>query len=145
VKPDGHVFLQTAPYLSQHGSHLPRLRVPVPLHLLLGRRLAFAASVWLARHAPWALDVPPSGSTFLTTARAGVEKVDDLLYRVTVPNLREHIARAGFRVLREDLYVSQTVRRVSTRVARRVPRVPLIRDILVTNMEYLLAPDDRPR
>ena len=32
------VYLSTAPYLSFAGAHLPRLKVPVPLHLMLGRR-----------------------------------------------------------------------------------------------------------
>ena len=32
---DGIMYLSTAPYLSFAGAHLPRLRVPVPLHLLV--------------------------------------------------------------------------------------------------------------
>jgi SAM-dependent methyltransferase len=138
TRPGGRVFLQTAPYLSPHGAHLPRLKVPVPIHLLLGRRLAFNLTRWLATRAPGAIDVPPAGSSFLTMARAGRIKEDDLLYRVTVRNLREHIRRAGFRVLREDLYVSGTVRRLAPAIARRVPSVPFVRDVLVGNMEYML-------
>jgi len=38
LAPGGHVFLSTAPYLSFAGAHLPRLKVQVPLHLLVGRR-----------------------------------------------------------------------------------------------------------
>ena len=140
TRPGGRVFLQTAPYLSPHGSHLPPLHVPVPLHLVVGRGLAFRASVWLARHAPWALDVPPNGASFLTDARAGRKKTDDLLYRVTVRNLREHLRAAGLAILREDLYVSGTVRRFAPALAARVPAIPLARDVLVGNMEYLLEP-----
>ena len=33
LAPGGHVYLSTAPYLSFAGAHLPRLKVPVPLHL----------------------------------------------------------------------------------------------------------------
>jgi len=40
---DGRMYLSTAPYLSFAGAHLPRLRLPVPLHLILGRRLARSA------------------------------------------------------------------------------------------------------
>ncbi len=36
LKPSGRCYLSTAPYLSFAGAHLPRLKVPVPLHLLLG-------------------------------------------------------------------------------------------------------------
>lgn len=140
VRPGGHVFLQTAPYLSQHGSHLPRLKIPVPLYLVVGRRAAFATSIWLARHAPGMLDVPPAGSSFITSARSGETKVDDLLYKATVQNLRQYIDASGLRVLKEDLYVSRLIRRLSERLARRVPSLPVVRDIFVTNMEYVLAP-----
>ncbi|HUF48521.1 MAG TPA: class I SAM-dependent methyltransferase [Vicinamibacterales bacterium] len=138
ARPGARVFLQTAPYLSPHGSHLPPLKVPIPLHLVMGRRLAFATSVWLARRAPGTLNVPPAGASFLTDARAGRRKIDDLYYKVTVRNLRQHIQDAGLRVIREDLYVSGTVRRLSPRLAATVPSMPLVRDILIGNMEYLL-------
>lgn len=140
LTPGGVLFLQTAPYLSPHGSHLPRLKVPVPLHLLVGRRAAFAASCWLARRAPQWLDVGPEGSSFVTTARRGEEKIDDLLYKVTVRNLRRHIVEAGFQLVREDLYVSRLAKRLlPTSLSTRLQDVPLVRDILVTNMEYVLA------
>ena len=53
LAPGGRVYLSTAPYLSFAGAHLPRLRVPVPLHLIAGRAVAFRMFQWLARHAPW--------------------------------------------------------------------------------------------
>ncbi len=140
TRPGGRVFLQTAPYLSPHGSHLPPLKIPIPLHLVTGRWIAFRTMVWLARHAPWTLDVPPTGASFLTDARAGRTKIDDLYYKVTVANLRHNIAEAGLRVLREDLYVSGTVRRLSPALAERVRSVPFARDVLVGNMEYVLEP-----
>ena len=34
------MFLSTAPYLSFAGAHLPRLKIPVPLHLIAGRAVA---------------------------------------------------------------------------------------------------------
>src|SRR5688572_9768644 len=58
LAPRGHVYLSTAPYLSFAGAHLPRLKIPVPLHLIVGRRIAFAAFRTLARHAAWALKEP---------------------------------------------------------------------------------------
>jgi SAM-dependent methyltransferase len=141
LKNDGLFFLQTAPYLSPHGAHLPRLKVPVPLHLLVGRRAAFAASCWLAEKAPQYLDVDLEGSSFVTLVRRGEKKVDDLLYRVTVRNLRRNIRQAGFRLLREDLYVSRLAKRwLPSNLSVLVPKVPLFRDILITNVEYLLAP-----
>lgn len=140
LAPGGFMFLQTAPYLSPSGAHLPKLKIPVPLHLLIGRRAAFATSCWLGKHAPNWLDVDPEGSSFVTMPRRGQKKIDDLLYPVTVRNLRRNIREAGFRPLRENLYVSQfAVRTLPKSLSALVPNVPLVRDILVTNMEYLLT------
>ena len=140
LRPGGLLFLETAPYLSLAGAHLPRLRWPIPYYLPMGRRAAFAFAKWMARHAPQLLNEPPEGSSFITLARSGGIKVDDLLYRVTLRRLRRDIAGAGFKPLREDLYVSGFVRRhLPGVVSRLVPHVPFARDVLITNMEYLLA------
>lgn len=140
LRPGGCLYLQTAPYLSPHGSHLPRLKAPVPLHLVMGRRAAFAASRWIARNRPQWLDAPPEGSSFLTAARRGEFKVDDLLYRVTVRSLRQAIREAGFRLVREDLARSGIARRyLPARITAWLPETPFARDVLISNMEYLLA------
>lgn len=140
MRPGGHMFLQTAPYLSPHGSHLPRFKAPVPLHLLVGRRAAFAAARWVAVNRPQWFEAPPEGSSFLTAARRGEHKVDDVLYRVTVRSLRRSIRDAGFRIVREDLKISGIARRwLPARVTAWLPETPFARDVLVTNMEYLLA------
>jgi SAM-dependent methyltransferase len=142
LKPGGLVFLQTAPYLAPSGAHLPRLKVPVPYYLFLGRRVSFSLARWLAAHVPASLDAPPDGSSFLTSARKGEVKSDDLLYRVTVRNLRQHIAAAGFRVIREDFSFSGLAKRLlPDRAVGSLPAVPLVRDILVTDMNYLLRAD----
>lgn len=143
LKPGGLLFLETAPYLSPSGAHLPRLKVPVPVHLLVGRRAAFAFSCWAARRHPAWLDTPPEGSSFVTSARRGEPKRDDLLYPVTLRRLRRDIAGAGLRIVREDLYVSRLARRLLPQpLAARLPRLPLVRDVLITNMEYVLAGGD---
>ena len=140
MRPNGRMFLQTAPYLSPHGSHLPRLKVPIPLHLVIGRRAAFAASRWIATHQPTWLEAPPDGSSFLTMARRGEIKDDDLLYHVTVSNLRQAIADAGFQLVKEDLYVSRIATRLFPKsITGLLPDIPFMRDILITNMEYVLA------
>ena len=140
MRPNGRMFLQTAPYLSPHGSHLPRLKVPIPLHLVIGRRAAFAASRWIAPHQPTWLEAPPDGSSFLTMARRGEIKDDDLLYHVTVNNLRRAIADAGFQLIKEDLYISRLAKRLFPKsITGLLPDIPVMRDILITNMEYVLA------
>lgn len=140
LKPGGLLFLQTAPYLSPSGAHLPRLKWPIPYYLPLGRRAAFSFARWLGKHAPHYLDTPAEGSSFVTMAKRGERKEDDLLYRVTLRRLRRDIAGAGFTSVREDLQISRLARRLlPSPTVGLLPRIPLLRDVVVVNMEYLLA------
>jgi len=139
LAPQGHVYLSTAPYLSFAGAHLPRLKVPVPLHLIFGRRIAFATFRVLARHAAWALKEPANENSFITAARRGEIKHDDLLEKVRVARLRNQIAAARLRIVREELHVTATVRRLPIPVAQWVRNNPLVQDALISNMEYVLA------
>jgi SAM-dependent methyltransferase len=74
LKPGGRMFLSTAPYLSFAGAHLPRLRIPIPLHLIVGRTIAFRTFRLLARHAPGLLKEPAHENSFIRDARNGVVK-----------------------------------------------------------------------
>jgi SAM-dependent methyltransferase len=138
LAPDGRVYLSTAPYLSFAGAHLPRLRLPVPLHLIVGRRAAFATFVFLARRAAWMLKEPANENSFIKLARRGEIKHDDLLEKVTVSRLRGQIASAGLRIVREELHVTATVRKLPRFLAEAV-RDGLARDVFISNMEYVLA------
>ena len=59
LAPGGHMYLSTSPYLSFAGAHLPRLKVPVPLHLL-DRPAGGVCHVPRAR-APRAVDAQGAG------------------------------------------------------------------------------------
>jgi SAM-dependent methyltransferase len=139
LAPDGRIYLSTAPYLSFAGAHLPRLKIPVPLHLLFGRRVAFATFGFLARHATWMLKEPAHENSFIQLARKGVVKHDDLLELVTVSRLRGQIAAAGLAIVREELHVTATVRRLPAFVGRALEAGGLVRNIFISNMEYVLA------
>ncbi len=139
LAPGGYMYLSTSPYLSFAGAHLPRLKLPVPLHLLIGRRAAFATFRTLARHAPWALREPANENSFIKAARRGEIKHDDLLEKVRVTRLRDQISRAGLRIVREELHVTATVRRLPAPLARWVRDSALVQDVLISNMEYVLA------
>jgi SAM-dependent methyltransferase len=139
LTPGGRVFLSTAPYLSFAGAHLPRLRVPVPLHLLFGRAIAFRTFRFLARRAPWTLKEPAHENSFIRDARKGIVKHDDLLELVTVDRLRAQIADAGLKIMREELHVTSTVRRMPAALGRWLGSSPLTQNALISNMEYVLA------
>jgi SAM-dependent methyltransferase len=139
LAPGGRMYLSTAPYLSFAGAHLPRLKLQVPLHLLAGRRIAFATFQFLARHAPWALKEPAHENSFIQAARRGEKKHDDLLELITVHRLRRRIASAGLAILSEELHATATVRRMPPAIGRWLRNSPLTRDALISNMEYVLA------
>jgi ubiquinone/menaquinone biosynthesis C-methylase UbiE len=139
LKPGGFVYLSTASYLSLAGAHLPRLRIPVPLHLLLGRRLAFAIFVWLAQHAPWALKEREDENSFVKLARQGKPKHDDLLEKVRIGRLRTQIRQARLSVVTEVLQVTGTFRRAPAPIVRWLRDTPVVQDIVVGNVEYVLT------
>lgn len=140
LKPRGVLYLSTAPYLSLTGAHLPRLRVPIPLHLLLGRRLAFRIFRALARRAPWTLREPREANTFIALAEQGRKKEDDLLQLVTVRRLDDWIRQAGFRPLREDRYVTGFFRAALPGPLRRVlERTPWAQDVMIGQIQCVLV------
>jgi len=137
----GSMYLSTAPYLSFAGAHLPRLKVPVPLHLLVGRRLSFATFRFLARHAEWTLREKADENSFIKIARANGTKHDDLLELVRIERLRGQIGAAGLRIVDEDLYVTATFRRLPAALTRWLRDSPLTQDIVIGHVQYLLAKD----
>jgi len=138
LKPGGSMYLSTAPYLSFHGAHLPRLKVPIPLHLLIGRRAAFATFRTLARHAEWTLRERADENSFIKIARANGHKHDDLLELVRIQRLRSQVASAGFTVDVEDLYLTGTFRKLPGPVARWLRDSPLTQDIVIGHVQYAL-------
>lgn len=138
LKAGGWMYLSTAPYLSFAGAHLPRLKVPVPLHLLVGRRAAFATFRLLARHATWTLREPADENSFIKAARRNAIKHDDLLELVRVQRLRGQIARAGFSIAREELHLTGTFRRLPGPIPAWLRNSTLTQDVVVGNMEYVL-------
>jgi len=136
---DGHCYLSTAPYLSFAGAHLPRLRIPIPLHLIAGRAIAFRTFRFLARSAPWTLREPAHENSFIRDARKGIAKHDDLLEKVRVARLRSQVARAGLRIVREELHATATVRRLPAAIGRWLRTSPLTQDALISNIEYVLG------
>jgi SAM-dependent methyltransferase len=141
LEPNGRMYLSTSPYLSFAGAHLPRLKVPVPLHLLVGRRAAFATFRALARHASWMLREPENENTFIKAAKAGTIKQDDLLEKVRIRRMRTLILDAGFEILREHLHQTRTFRRLPAPLARWLRDSPLTQDVVVGAMEYVLRID----
>jgi len=141
LRPGGRMYLSTAPYLSFAGAHLPRLKVPVPLHLLIGRRLSFSTFTFLARHAEWTLREKADENSFIKIARRNGTKDDDLLELVRIRRLRGQVAAAGFRTIHEDLHLTGTFRRLPQPLRHWVRDSALTQDIVIGHVQYVLARD----
>lgn len=139
LRPGGWMYLSTAPYLSFAGAHLPRLKVPIPLHLVAGRRIAFATFRMLARRAPWLLKEPVHENSFIGAAERGELKQDDLLEPVRIERLRAQLSAAGLRVVREDLHATATLRRMPRPLGSWLRQIALVQDVFTSNMEYVLV------
>jgi SAM-dependent methyltransferase len=139
LRPGGVLYLSTAPTLSLAGAHLPRLLVPVPVHILLGRRRAFALFRGLARRAPWLLQEPKEANTFIALAEQGKEKRDDVLQQVTVRVLDRWIRDSGFRLLHEDRQVTGFFRRfLPGPLRRRMERTAWVQDVMIGHIQCVL-------
>ena len=139
LRTGGVLYLSTAPTLSLAGAHLPRLLLPVPLHLLIGRRASFATFRWLARHAPWVLQEPKEANTFIALAEAGREKQDDVLQQVTVRRLHAWIRGSGFQVVREDRHVTGFFRRALPGPLRRtLEATAFAQDVMIGHIQCVL-------
>jgi SAM-dependent methyltransferase len=139
LRPGGLLYLATAPYLSFAGAHLPRLRVPIPLHLLFGRWLAFRAFRWLGRHAPWALVEGREANTFVSLAEKDEAKHDDLLQKVTVRRLSGWLRASGLRLRQEERVVTGFFRRaLPSALRRRLERIPGLQDVMIGQIQIVM-------
>jgi SAM-dependent methyltransferase len=139
LRPGGVLYLSTAPYLSLTGAHLPRLRLPLPVHLGLGRRATLKLFHTLARRAPFVFKERREESSFLKAAQDGKPVSDSLLQRIRVEPLRRWIDAAGFKVRHEELRVTGFFQSaLPAPVRRRLARTPYAQDVIVGHIEYVL-------
>ncbi len=127
LAPGGRVYLSTAPYLSFAGAHLPRLRVPGAAASDGGTNESRFARFrsWPAtrrgrcgnrRTRTRSSAMPAWASTNTTTCSR----------RCACTRLRGQIASAGLSVIREELHVTSTVRRLPARLGRWIRESPLV-------------------
>lgn len=139
LRKGGRLYLSTAPTLSLAGAHLPRLRVPIPIHLFLGRRLAFRVFVWLSSRAPWMLKERANANTFVKLAESGREKEDDLLTPVSLRSMSRWIAQSPFRLVREERFVTGFFKRVVPEALHGIClEIPVVGDVMVSQIQCVL-------
>jgi ubiquinone/menaquinone biosynthesis C-methylase UbiE len=140
LRPGGVMFLSTAPYLSFTGSHLSRLRIPIPIHLLMPRSWAFRLNFYIARKKPSWLKEPKESNSLKMMAERGETKEDDLLQLVTVAGVHEWLRQSGFQLAREDRHISGFFRRrVPGFLRRLLEGNGLSQNIIISNLEYVLV------
>ena len=139
LRSGGLLYLSTAPFLSLTGAHLPRLRVPLPLHLLVGRRAAFAVLRALGQRAPWTLRETLESSSFLMQISKGQPVRDSLLQHVTVGRLSSWSRAAGFIPAWQHHRITGFFETVLPGPLRRaLARVPWVQDVMIGHIEWVL-------
>ena len=139
LRPGGVLFLQTPPSLSLAAAHLSRLRVPIPIHLLLPRSWAFRLNFYIARKKPEWLKEPRESNTFKLMAERGETKEDDLIQKVTVSGVHRWLEKVGFAVVREERHVSGFFARNLPGFLRgALERNGFTQNIIISNLELLL-------
>jgi hypothetical protein len=133
------LFLQTPPYLSFAGSHLSRLKIPIPIHLLMPRSWAFRLNFYIARKKPSWLQEPRESNTFKLMAERGETKHDDLIQKVTVARVHAWLERVGFDVVREERHVSGFFARNLPKFLRSfLEQNGFTQNIIISNLELLV-------
>jgi ubiquinone/menaquinone biosynthesis C-methylase UbiE len=146
LRPGGLLFLSTAPYSSFAGSHLSRLRIPIPIHLLLPRSWAFRLNFYIAQKRPSWLKEPIESNSLKMMAARGEVKTDDLLQRVTTSRVYEWLEATGFELVLEDRQISGFFRRrVPTFLRRLLEKNHFTQNIIINNLDYVLAKPSGPK
>jgi hypothetical protein len=83
---------------------------------------------------------PVHENTFIRDAQRGVVKEDDLLEKVRMQRMRRLIRDAGWLIVLEQRHVSGTVRRLPAGLARWIRESRLTEDLVLSNVEWILAP-----
>ncbi len=139
LRAGGTLFLQTPPYLSFAGSHLSRLRVPIPIHLLLPRSWAFRLNFYIARKRPQWLKEPRESNTFKLKAERGEKKEDDLVQKVTVARVHRWLEKTGFELLREERHVSGFfTKNLPSALRRFLEENSFTQNVVINNLELLV-------
>lgn len=144
LRPDGVLFLQTPPWGSFAGAHLSRLKLPIPIHLMMPRSWAFRLNYHIARKHPNWLKEPREANTFKIMAERGQAKVDDLRQRIRMGEVHGWLTRAGFEVLRERRHVSGFFRALPAGWRRSLEANGFTQNIVTSNLELLLTKTSGP-
>jgi SAM-dependent methyltransferase len=146
LRPSGLAFLHLPPYYSPWGPHLENwIHFPWP-HLLFSEKtlMRVAAREDTRRHL---------GQRFVEAARIdwtrGDEQVPDV-NRVTLRRFRRMVSRAGFSILQfrllpvghEFLSSGSPLKQLSLSLLEAMARIPLLQEIVVTKMVYVLQKGD---
>ncbi len=139
LRPGGVLFLSTPPYYSSSGSHLARLKIPIPYQLLLPRSWAFRLNFYLAgKHPSW-LEQQGESNSCRMMAKRGEKKKDDLLQKVTVSAVQRWLNGTGFRIVQEKRQLSGFFsRRVPRFLRQLLERNRISQNVIYNNLEYLL-------
>ncbi len=138
LKPGGILFLETPPYFSFEGSHLPRLKKPVPLQLFLPRKMLFKFMLFIAKRKPQWIKGGLRGSAMLTDYVEGREVKIEHLQKMTITRLRRIIRKSDFSVKTEKLYHPSFFDKLPRFFVAVLRKTPFIRSFVINTYKVFL-------
>lgn len=104
LKPGGILFLETPPYYSFEGTHLPKPAFPIPFQLFIPRTALYRIYLFIGKRCPGFFRDGRKGSAlFCGIARGESPRLEDL-NKMKIGKIRRLVGKTKFSISSEKLY-----------------------------------------
>jgi|GEM_PF-661476 len=140
LKPGGIFFLETPPYYSFEGTHLPKPKRPIPFQLFLPRRLLYKIYYFIGKRRPhWFRGGVNGSALFSSTQIQGELPKLENLQKMTIGRLRRLIKKSDFVIMNEKVYYPNGLNKILPEFATAfLSHFPLTRNFIVNTYKLFL-------
>lgn len=139
LKSGSILFLETPPYYSFEGTHLPKPALPIPFQLIMPRFLLYRFYLSISKRHPEFFRGGVKGSALLTNIKNGKKPEIEPLRKMKIGKLRRLIGKTGFEIKNEKLYYPKGFEKILPRfVIDSMTRFPLTRNFIVNTYKVFL-------
>jgi SAM-dependent methyltransferase len=104
LKPGGILFLETPPYYSFEGTHLPKPAFPIPFQLFIPRTALYRIYLFIGKRWPEFFRDGRKGSALLCGMERGEHPRLEELNKMKIGKIRRLVGKTQFSISREKLY-----------------------------------------
>lgn len=144
LKNGGILFLETPPYYSFEGTHLPKPAVPIPFQLFLPRRVLYSLYLHISKKHPGFFRDGINGSALLTSIKKGKTPEMEPLNKMKIGKLLKYSKKAGFKVMKEKRYYPKGFNKIMPRfIISLMIKLPLTRNFVVNTYKLFLVKNEK--